>query len=430
MRRALLLLILVGGICIMPTASFSQGKKGFGGFDPNEAFNRLSGGKDVIIISELDPQRQGMVKMMAQRFNLTGDRITREQYKTAMENVTKMFQKDGGGGPPAAPGGMMKIGGGPGGFGGPPAPPGGIQGQPNQGNTNSRGSDPDALAEQFFRRSDRDQDGLLKFEELSETLQRERDTYDTNKDGFISLEEYKPYIVSRTKKDNPAPTDKSATPEEKKSPENNAPIVTETPQTYKEDPRPQIFRAGKLPTKDLPDWFIRLDKEGDSDGQVGLYEYKTLNKGTDDFMAMDLNGDGLLTAEEYLRWKGNQKKTEGDQIASGDGTSRGPNSERRGDNGNRDNGAPRFPGPPGGGFGPPPIGGGFGPPMGGEGGFGGGRFGGPPKDGGFGGGRFGGPPKGGDGNNGGFGGGRFGGPPKGGDSGNNGNNGNSPRKKG
>ena len=317
MRRALLLLILIGGISIMPTASFSQGKKGFGGqFDPDEMFNRLSGGKDVIVISELDPQKQGMVKMMAQRFNLTGDRISRQQYKTAMEGVTKLFQKDGGGGPPQGPGGQMRIGGGPGGFGpggfrGPsgapgapqvPPPPGPMANSSSSGNGPSRDggnrdSDIDTRAERSFRERDKDNDGLLRFEEMSDQLQTERDTYDADKNGFIDLAEYKAYMrVRMARKDNPQATDKPANPEEKKTPENNTPVVIDTHQPYKEDPRPQIFRVGKLP-KELPEWFARLDKLVDSDGQVGLYEWKLDGKSIDEFNAMDLNGDGLLTAD-------------------------------------------------------------------------------------------------------------------------------------
>lgn len=60
------------------------------------------------------------------------------------------------------------------------------------------------------------------------------------------------------------------------------------------------IRYGKLP-KGLPDWFVKLDT--DKDGQIGLYEWLAAKKPTKEFLEMDLNGDGLLTAEEYLRWK-------------------------------------------------------------------------------------------------------------------------------
>lgn len=71
-----------------------------------------------------------------------------------------------------------------------------------------------------------------------------------------------------------------------------------------EEERPVAMRYGKLP-KDLPSWFDELDV--DKDGQVSLYEYRKSSKDTKEaltkeFMEMDLNGDGLVTADEYLRF--------------------------------------------------------------------------------------------------------------------------------
>lgn len=37
------------------------------------------------------------------------------------------------------------------------------------------------------------------------------------------------------------------------------------------DKRPTVYRAGKLPEKGLPAWFVQLDT--DQDGQVALYEW-------------------------------------------------------------------------------------------------------------------------------------------------------------
>lgn len=406
MRRLSLFLVLLAGIIVLPNLTWSQGfgKKdgsgGMGGFKmptADEAFDKLSGGKNEFSVSQLDENGKRRWQFSSTWLGLTGDRITRDQFKAAFEKSMGQFKIGGAQGS----GSTSTTPQGTGSNSGSTAPMG------NAGSTTSqskeerkdRGSDSDARAEEFFKRSDRDNDGFLKFEEMSETLQRERDTYDTNKDGFVDLAEYKAYINARfAKKDNP-PSDKEkpASTDEKKPAENNAPVVTDNHQPYKEDPRPQVFRAGKLPTKELPDWFVRLDKEGDSDGQVGLYEWKTLGKGIEEFSTMDLNADGLLTAEEYLRWKSGTKKMEGpDQIAKseGTGTSQDRNSGRngggqssnggqQGSDGSRgfgrpggDNGSNRF-GQPGGS--------GFGPPMGGDasganrGGFGG------PKGGGFGG---------------------------------------------
>ena len=64
-----------------------------------------------------------------------------------------------------------------------------------------------------------------------------------------------------------------------------------------ENERPIVYRFGKLP-KDFP--YAFLDK--DEDGQVSLYEWRTASKlPVEEFLDRDLNGDGFLTAEEWLR---------------------------------------------------------------------------------------------------------------------------------
>src|SRR5437879_1896106 len=51
-----------------------------GGADPNSFFNFLSGGKEVVVRSELDPRMQGMFDRMAERMNNSSGRLTRDQY--------------------------------------------------------------------------------------------------------------------------------------------------------------------------------------------------------------------------------------------------------------------------------------------------------------------------------------------------------------
>ena len=56
--------------------------------DPDKFFDMLSSGKDVVVVSELTPQQQQMVEMLASRFGLSmGDRITRGQYKEMLNGV-------------------------------------------------------------------------------------------------------------------------------------------------------------------------------------------------------------------------------------------------------------------------------------------------------------------------------------------------------
>jgi hypothetical protein len=66
-----------------------------------------------------------------------------------------------------------------------------------------------------------------------------------------------------------------------------------------EEERPVAMRYGKLP-QGLPGWFDELDT--DKDGQVSLYEWRKGGRDTKEFIEMDLNGDGLVTADEYLRF--------------------------------------------------------------------------------------------------------------------------------
>jgi hypothetical protein len=88
-----------------------------------------------------------------------------------------------------------------------------------------------------------------------------------------------------------------------------------------EAPRPTVYRVGKLP-KGLPAWFAQLDR--DRDAQVGLYEWTAAGRSVDEFVAMDLNGDGFLTPEEVLRFLKAQKPAPGAGPASPPGGRRGP----------------------------------------------------------------------------------------------------------
>lgn len=65
-----------------------------------------------------------------------------------------------------------------------------------------------------------------------------------------------------------------------------------------EEEKPVVYRFGNMP-KEVPSWFEQLD--GDKDGQVGLYEWRSARRSTDEFVEFDLNGDGYMTAEEWLR---------------------------------------------------------------------------------------------------------------------------------
>jgi hypothetical protein len=57
----------------------------------------------------------------------------------------------------------------------------------------------------------------------------------------------------------------------------------------------------------LPAWFKALD--GNKDMQVSLSEWRIGGKEIMEFLEMDLDGDGLLTTDEYPRWA-KQKRAE------------------------------------------------------------------------------------------------------------------------
>lgn len=314
MRRTHAVLVLLAGVLILPNLTWSQGPSRSGAPggmpfappNPDEMFNRFSGGKDVIVVSELDSRQQRFFQFLGPQMGLTGDRITREQFRASQEKMNTMFQsRMGGGGPGGAPpvGGpapaVPVLGGG---SGGPPA----LQPPTSQGD--------DQRAEGFFRRSDKNSDGLLDHEEMSETLQRERDTWDKDKNGFIDLNEYKAYVTARTQRnDNPNGN-------EPRRPDGPPALTGDRPAPV-EDKRPTVYRAGNLP-KDLPDWFVKMDREGDVDGQVGLYEWRKSTRNMDEFALYDINEDGFITAEEYLRWKAKSvakaSGSQGEAIVSAD----------------------------------------------------------------------------------------------------------------
>src|SRR5436190_12505481 len=183
MRVKLFLIVGLGALLLSATPSLAQppGGGGFGGgqggrgggmpgggFDPTAFFDRLSGGKDVINRADLDPAMQGMFDRMAQRMGNTSGRITRQEYLASME------QRQNGGPGMGGPGSR----GGPGGRGG-------------------GGWNPDAMMEAMFRRADLNGDGLLNNDEMPETLRAERDKWDTNRDGFIDLNEFKAFFQAR-----------------------------------------------------------------------------------------------------------------------------------------------------------------------------------------------------------------------------------------
>jgi len=272
-----LFLIFMGPLAFTqpgPERGGREGKKG--GMNPDLIFMKMSNGKDTFEVSKVqlmqwgngptvEQQREQMLTFL-QKKGIKDGVMTKVVFPDYWEERMTEFrakrekEKQGGGAPPAPPA---------------PAP---VQVQLQ---------DPDAQGKAAFESLDLDKNGSLSAEEMQAAARKgsriwdDRMKWDANRNGTIELAEYLEYYRSRNTLS--IQIGKPAIPDPVK------PI---------EEPRPTVYRIGKLP-KDLPSWFEEADK--DKDGQVGLYEWKASGKTVSEFLTMDHNGDGFLTVEEILR---------------------------------------------------------------------------------------------------------------------------------
>jgi Ca2+-binding EF-hand superfamily protein len=280
---------------------------GGGGFgDPSQFFDRLSGGKDVIIIDQLDDRMKGMAQRMAAGAGISNGQITREQFNAAMDTFRSQrgMGRGGFGGPPG--------GGAPGG------PPSGGDSQNGQGGPGRGQLTPDQIdrmAEDNFRKHDKNLTGQLEFDEMPDNLKSSLSKYDTNKDGAISLDEYKPYFRDRMEVRNAERAQAAADGGQSATPDGLPPAPESAP-VQEEEKKATVYRTGKMP-KELPAWFAEMDV--DKDGQVGLWEWVRVRgpNSIEEFRAMDRNDDGLLTVDEVLSYaRLNNKSSAGDAVVS------------------------------------------------------------------------------------------------------------------
>src|SRR5713101_6376603 len=80
-----------------------RGTRGMGGgWDPNAIFDKMSGGKDVVVRDSLtDDWQRSTFDRVAQRMNITNGQLTREQFA---ESSRQAMERMKGGGPPMGPG--------------------------------------------------------------------------------------------------------------------------------------------------------------------------------------------------------------------------------------------------------------------------------------------------------------------------------------
>jgi Ca2+-binding EF-hand superfamily protein len=135
-------------------------------------------------------------------------------------------------------------------------------------------------ADKVFRVLDRDGDGVLATEEWTAKLRDSRAQTDLDGNGRIDRDEYRAYFRQRVAAGAEA-------------------IVAKA--TAERNPRGSDGKNTVNTTKNgVPDWFGELDS--DKDGQIALHEWRKAGRELTLFMEMDLDNDGLLTKEEYLRY--------------------------------------------------------------------------------------------------------------------------------
>lgn len=345
-RQRWLLLSVLGGVMALdapellaqrpgggggyPGGSGGSGFPGGGGgggrpqMDPEALWQRMSNGADSIDLNK-NPQMKMMVQMGGGQVPQDGI-LTKQMFQTAMaqraaRGPAGSGQPGGFGGPSAMPvpatGGPVVVSVGSGGTSGDkpivigapgsmPAGPGSYPGGgfPGGGPGFPGGMDPDAL----FKMSDKNGDGKISREEASRRLQPTFDQYDTNRDGFIDSTEFKAYLAVAMSgvggggpggdrgDRGPGGAGLPGGPGGYSGGPGGFPSGADPKIEDAENERPVVYRFGKLP-KDFP--YSGLDK--DEDGQISLYEWRTASKSVDEFLDRDLNGDGFLTAEEWLR---------------------------------------------------------------------------------------------------------------------------------
>ena len=179
-----------------------------------------------------------------------------------------------------------------------------------------RAGAPTSWIDERFRRLDRNGDGVLTVDEMTEDLKLEKDKWDVNADSMIDLAEWRAYVTAVVAYQRRAAANRGTgsrdTARKAGQRPAHAPRVQNPPRRrlarrrsrppFNEGrlagPRGQGNGVPRLPSN-LPAWFKGYDTDGD--GQVSLYEWREREDNDREFSRYDLNGDGFITIEELIR---------------------------------------------------------------------------------------------------------------------------------
>ncbi len=134
----------------------------------------------------------------------------------------------------------------------------------------------DNEADKMFRVLDLNSDGELSGSEMSSGLREDK----AHVGGRVTKEDYREYFQRRVEK--------------------KAEALATAIKANEALMRDLNLEGGVDKRTGLPKWFTTLDT--DKDKQISLAEWRKGGRAIELFQEMDLDGDGLLTVEEYLRW--------------------------------------------------------------------------------------------------------------------------------
>jgi len=278
--------------------------------DPEQSWNRLPGNTDTLDLGKIDPRMRDFSRKQAEKYGTEAlpesGIMTKAQYlEYAGRNAAKIsaFNQSGGPGGPGGPmpGGQITLS--PNGQGGMNFNPGGGGGR--------GGGNPDEKAASRMRDQDKNGDGKISREEADRMLQPNFDKIDADSDGYITMDEYRAYYANQNG-GRGGPGGGPGGPGGPGGDWNN--WNQQDPRRGVEEEKPVALRYGHLP-KELPNLYPWFDEDDlDKDGQVALHEWRRAGKSLAEFQKMDLNGDGLITADELLRF--GRKEVEDAKIAA------------------------------------------------------------------------------------------------------------------